>query len=120
MGRNKEFTAQEIIKAMKGTGGILSVVAEKLDCSSKTVQNYIKEYPTIKEAWISERLRLRSAAELTIANHVKNGNLKAAMFIVNQLDPETGEFTPPMMRNEISGPDGGPAVFVVRYDDKVE
>ena len=111
MGRNKEFTAQEVIKAMKGTGGILSVVSDKLGCSSKTVQNYIKEYPTIKEAWISERLRLRAAAEMTIVNKVKGGDLKAAMFIINQLDPNTGEFTPPTMRQELSGIDGGDIVI---------
>ena len=111
MGRNKGYTADEVIKAMKGTGGILSVVSDKLGCSSKTVHNYIKEYPTIKEAWIGERLRLRAMAEVTIMQQMKNGNYKAAIFVLNQLDPETGEFTPPTVRNEISGRDGGDIVI---------
>jgi len=115
MGRNR-YTAQEIIDALEGTGGILGTVAEKLHCTTRTVQNYLAEYPTVKEAWRSERLKLRSMAERTIAKEAASGNLKAAMFIVNQLDPETGEFTPPMMRQEISGVSGKPVEIRVTYD----
>ena len=107
MARPNRYTAQEVIDALEGSGGILGTVAEKLHCNVKTVQNYIANYPTVEETWRGERLKLRSMAERTIAKAARDGDLKAAMFIVNQLDPETGEFTKPTMRNEVSGPNGG-------------
>ena len=114
MGR--KYTAQEVIEALDGTGGILGTVAEKLKCTTRTIQNYIADYPSVKEAWRSERLKLRSMAERSIAQQARAGNLKAAIFIVNQLDPETGEFVSPLQRMEISGPKGDDlAVRVVNY-----
>ena len=118
MGRTKQYTAQEVIDALKGTGGIVGTVAKKLDCTTRTVQNYIAEYPTVKEAWRSERLAMRSMAEITVLKQAQSGSLKAAMFILNQLDPETGEFKPPTMRNEVTGEGGGPLEVVIRYADR--
>ena len=115
MGRTKQYTAQEVIDALKGTGGIVGTVAKKLECTTRTVQNYIAEYPTVKEAWRSERLAMRSMAEITVLKQAQSGSLKAAMFILNQLDPETGEFKPPTMRNEHTGKDGGPMRVVLEY-----
>lgn len=119
MGRKQQYTAQEVIDAVTGTGGIVGTIAEKLGCTTRTVQNYIAEYPTVKEAWRSERLKLRSMGERTIAKQAQAGNLKAAMFLVNQLDPVTGEFTPPTLRQELTGEGGGPVQteIVIKYAD---
>lgn len=115
MGRIKQYTAQEVINAIEGTGGIVGTIADKLKCTTRTVQNYIADYPTVKEAWRSERLKLRSMGERTIAKQAQAGNLKAAMFIVNQLDPDTGEFVSPTTRMELTGEGGGPVEVVIRY-----
>lgn len=107
MARKKSFTADEVIAAMKGTGGIKRTVADRLGCTRKTVGTYINDYPTVYAAWLDERMALRDAAEVALIQQVKGGNYKAIAFTLTHLG-EDGEFRPPTQRHELGGPDGGP------------
>lgn len=44
MGKNKDYTKEEIIKAIEGSSGFYKVIAEKLDCHTTTLHRYIKKY----------------------------------------------------------------------------
>lgn len=44
-----------VIKAINGTGGIISQVAERLQCSRQTVYAYINKYPEVKSAYDDEK-----------------------------------------------------------------
>jgi len=50
MTKPQKFTAEQIIEACKGTGGIKAVVAKKLHCSRETICNYAKKYITVQRA----------------------------------------------------------------------
>ena len=44
-----------VIKAINGTGGIISQVAERLQCSRQTVYTYINKYKKVKSAYDDEK-----------------------------------------------------------------
>lgn len=52
-----------VIKAIEGTGGIVSQIAERLGCDRKTVYNYINKYQEIKEAYDNEKEMILDVCE---------------------------------------------------------
>lgn len=52
-----------IIKAIEDTGGIVSRIAEKLQCSRRTVYSYIDKYPEVKSAYDDEKEMVLDACE---------------------------------------------------------
>lgn len=50
MGRPKAFTEEEVFEALHRCQGVVSYMAQCLNCSRATIYNYIDEYPALKEA----------------------------------------------------------------------
>lgn len=112
MARTKQFTAEQVIEAMRGTGGIKKVIADRLKCSRATVSAYVRDMPTVRAAWVDERLSLRDAAEIGLTRLVQSGDYKAIAFVLTHIG-EDGEIKPPALRAELSGKDGGPVTIAV-------
>lgn len=53
-GAHKEFTEQEVLEAVYGSNGIMSVVAGALKCHWHTAQKWVKAYPSAIEAMAAE------------------------------------------------------------------
>lgn len=52
-GKN-QFRAQQFIDAIPGTGGIISSIAKRVGCNWHTAKKYIREYPTVQQAYDDE------------------------------------------------------------------
>lgn len=63
MARPQEFTVQQVIDAIPGTGGIQALVAKKLQCDRATVCRYAQRYVTVREALAQEDEGLTDLAE---------------------------------------------------------
>jgi hypothetical protein len=50
MTKPPEFTPEQIIEALRKTGGGVYLAAEVLRCSAKTIYNYLAKYPECQEA----------------------------------------------------------------------
>lgn len=70
MSRNK-YTAAQFLKAIPGSGGVITTIAARLQCDRATVQRYIDIYPTIKEAYDSECETVGDIAESVVATNIK-------------------------------------------------
>ena len=63
MARSQKFTAQEVLDAIPGTGGIKALVAKNLQCDRATVGRYAQRYVTIQKALKDEDEGLTDLAE---------------------------------------------------------
>jgi hypothetical protein len=67
------YKASQFINAIKGSGGIITTIANRVGCSWHTAKKYIEEYATVKQAY-NDELELVS----DIAESVVIGNIRAA------------------------------------------
>lgn len=116
MARTKKFTADEVITALRGTGGVKKLAADRLGVDRRTITNYVRDFPTVRAAWLDERLSLRDAAEVGLMRQIQNGNYKAIAFALTYID-EDGAIRPPAQRHEVAGPDGAALVIQMTWGD---
>lgn len=103
-GKNGNYTAQQFIDAIPGTGGVVSAIADRVGCAWNTAKKYIDEYVTVNQAWQNERNRITDKAEHNIVGAIKGGDLAMSKWWLQVM---RDDFIP-RERREISGPDGGP------------
>jgi len=73
MADNKHWTEEQFIEAIKGSGGIITDIANKIGCSWYTAKKYIEDFPNIKRAYDDETESL-----LDLAESVLRGNIELA------------------------------------------
>lgn len=101
----EQFTAQQFIDAIPGTGGIISALARKVGCAWHTAQKYIDSYPTVKQAYENECAGIDDLAETTVIKAIKGGDLGAAKWWLEKRRRD--KFSDRLeVKAEISGPEG--------------
>jgi 5'-3' exonuclease len=103
------YTAKQFIKAMAGTGGVISAIADNVGCSWHTAKKYIEEYSTVNEAWIEERNRITDKARNNIIKAIERNDLQMSKWWLQVMDEE---FVPREKR-EVSGIDGGKIIVSI-------
>jgi len=88
-----KYTEVQLIEAIKGTGGVVSEVAERLGCGRSTVYRYVYRYPSVYEALEDECGELLDIAEGGLFDRVQKGDLKAIMFVLKTLGKNRGYTT---------------------------
>lgn len=76
----KDFKADDVIEAIKGTGGIISSVAKKMGCAWHTAKKYIDEHPTVKLAYDAECEGILDLAEVKLIGAINDNDLAAIKF----------------------------------------
>jgi hypothetical protein len=71
MARSQQYTAKQVIEAIKGTGGIKTVIAQRLGCHRHTVDNYIERYTTVAQAYEDERETVADFAESVVVQNIR-------------------------------------------------
>lgn len=99
----EQFTAQQFIDAIPGTGGIISALARKVGCAWHTAQKYIDSYPTIKRAYEDECSGIDDLAESTVIKAIRDGDVGAAKWWLEKRRRD--KFANSI---EVTGKDGGP------------
>lgn len=101
MSRPQEFTVQQILDAIPGTGGIAALVAKKLGCDRATVCRYAKRYVTIREALRQEDEGLTDRAEVKAATLIDAGHWPAILHRLSTKGRDRGYVT--RQETEVSG-----------------
>ena len=70
MGKNNHYTAQQFIDAIPGSGGIKTTIAKRVGCAWHTVDKYVREYPTVAQAYADECEKVLDAAESVIVGDI--------------------------------------------------
>ena len=66
-----KYTAQQFISAIPGSGGIVSIIADRVGCAWNTARKYIDKHPTVRVAYNAECEKVLDAAESVILGKIK-------------------------------------------------
>lgn len=76
------MTNETIIEAIKGSGGIISTIAKRLNVSWHTADKYIQQSEETKEALADEREAILDMAEGALYGSIKEGNTQDAKWLL--------------------------------------
>ncbi len=89
-GRPKKYTVEKVIRAIEGTGGLRTQIAENLGCTIATVISYIKDYPEIKKALDDEENKVLDMAEGALFSLIQAGDTSAIFYYLNNKGRKRG------------------------------
>jgi len=78
MAGKDQYKASDFIKAIPGSGGIITTIAKRIGCKWHTAKKYIEEYPTIQQAYEDECEAVNDLVVSVILESIKNGNTQDA------------------------------------------
>lgn len=83
------YGAKVFIKAIPGSGGIISTIAKRVGCTWNTAKKYIEEYATVQEAYQDECERVDDIAESTLINAIEGGDVASAKWWLSKKRKQT-------------------------------
>jgi len=86
----RNFSREQVLAAIDGSGGIVSAVAKRLGCDWNTARKYINLWETTKKAFEDERNRLLDMAEATVFKAIKGGDVQTAKWVLSRLGRSRG------------------------------
>jgi len=107
------YKAQDFLKAIPGTGGIISALAERVGCDWHTARRYIDTHPTVREAWEAERNKITDKARHNIVRAIGEGDLQMSKWWLQVMDEE---FVP-RAKQEVTGAGGEALTIIIKPRD---
>lgn len=92
-----KFTPEQVIRAIKGSGGFVTEIARRLGCARSTVYTYRKRYPEVQQAFHDEREAQLDFAESALLNQIKDGNIAATIFFLKTQGKHRGYIERPLV-----------------------
>jgi transposase len=80
MAKSTTHNAEQVIEAIRGTGGIKTTIAKRLKVSRWTVDNYLDRWVTVREAYEEECESVTDMAETNLFQEIKDRNFQAIKF----------------------------------------
>ena len=121
--RHTKRTLQEVLKAIKGSGGIKTQIADNLKVERHTVDSYLDRWVTARQAWADECKLNRDNAEYLVTKNIRLAKKKQDEGVI--VDAKDAKWYLSRVykekyseRREVAGPDGGALVIeIVETDD---
>lgn len=83
MGLTKGYTKKQVLTALKDSYGIISIVAERLNCAWATANRFVHLWPLTEKAYKQETEIILDYAESAIFKAVERGDTSAAKWILS-------------------------------------
>lgn len=80
MAKNWKFTEEQVVDAVKGSGGFVTEIARRLGCTRSTIYRYKANFEAVAEAIFEEKEHLLDTAESALLKQVNSGNITAIIF----------------------------------------
>lgn len=77
------YTPKTILKAINGSGGIVSTIAKKLGCSWSTAQKYVTLWEETRKAYKDEGELVLDLAEGTLITAIQGGDVQSAKWMLS-------------------------------------
>jgi len=84
------YTKQEVLKAIKGTSGIITNIAATLKCDWNTADKYIKMWPETLQAYRDEKEKIGDLCESKLYRAIQADNIDAAKWYLSKKHKERG------------------------------
>lgn len=98
-----KHTAEDVIKAVTGSKGIKMIIARSLGVHRNTVDNYLKRYPSARQAYDNEVETVGDIAEGVIIDAIMSRDLTTAKWYATMKLKHRGY----VERQELTGAEGG-------------
>ena len=105
------YTKEQVLKAIEGSYGIISQTARALGCSWATARKYINRWAETRQAYADEDERALDFTEGQMLAAIKAGDGPMIRFHLATKGKRRGY----VMREEVSGPDGGAMTYKIEY-----
>lgn len=102
--KQMRVTNEQVEAALRATGGFLSLAAQRLGCSYKTVYRRIRASTRLQEALQEIADKRLDLAEAALTKAINNGESWAVCFYLKCKGKHRGY----VERTEVTGRDGGP------------
>jgi hypothetical protein len=89
-GRSETFTDEQFAEAIKGSRGIMAVVARKVGCVHATATRRIEKNPELKEAFETERAEVLDRAEEVVFDAIEDDDVSTARWLLATLGKKRG------------------------------
>jgi predicted transcriptional regulator len=89
MGRRK-FLVSQVAEALQKSHGLQNLAAEALGCSRRTIANYVKEHPTVAEAYDEAREVVLDLAESKLYKAINDDKEWAIKFYLSTVGKTRG------------------------------
>ena len=105
--KHRNRTVEEYLKAIEGSGGIYSIVAERLGVNRVTAWRRIKNNKVLLDAMEQETERMGDVAEAMLFKKIKQGDMTALIFYLKTKHKHRGY----VERSEVAGEIKQPVVL---------
>ncbi len=82
MPRKQRYTADQVVQAIRGTKGFLTLAAKRLGCTLRTLENYANRYESVKEAVRENKETMLDIAEGKLFEQIQDSNMTAIIFFL--------------------------------------
>lgn len=94
MAKKEKHTPAAVVEALKATGGLVYLAAERLDLSASAVYRYAERHPSVREAMEHQKGRRLDAAESSLWKAIENGEAWAVCFYLKTQGKHRGYVVP--------------------------
>lgn len=100
--KGHQFPVEVILRAIDGSGGIMSRVRDKLKCDWTTAESHVKKHKETRQAWDDEVQIRADEAEVTIREAVAEGDVGAAKWFLSKRRPDIYGDEPVKVEGELT------------------
>jgi hypothetical protein len=104
----RKLTLNKVKKAIQGTGGIISAIAEKCGCDWHTADKFIKEHDELIELLRCETEAVLDVGEMGLFNAVESNDPWAIQFLLSRKGKHRGYGE----KVEVDNKNPAPVIFV--------
>lgn len=83
-GSPEKYTAEQFIKAIPGSGGIVTTIAKRVGCTWHTAKKYIDNYATVGKAYEAELEAVLDMAESVLFQNIREGDTGDAKWLLSR------------------------------------
>ena len=82
-GARHSYTQETVLKAITGSGSIISTIAKRLGCGWMTARKYINKWEATRQAMIDEQETILDMAESKLYESIQGGNTQDAKWLLS-------------------------------------
>lgn len=90
MSSSKGYTEKKVLAAIKGSGGIITTISNRLGSDWHTAKKLTQKWQSTRDAYKDERETILDMSESAVLKSIKEGNTQDAKWLLSSLGADRG------------------------------